>query len=699
MPRLSYILAVDIGGTFTDAVLISLNDRWQIQGKVRSRPNNPALSVLDAVEVLAKEAGSTPREILQETVKFAHGTTLTTNVMVTWSGARVGLLTTQGFGDEIFIMQARGRVAGLGLAERRHYRKTDKPPAIVPRERVIEVRERIDHAGRVVIPLTEEEADRAIKELLEHDVDSVAISLLWSPVNPRHEQLLKERLQRWAPHLPVSVSHEIAPVLGEYPRTATAVVNAYVEPTVHAYLTNLEKGLRERGLSRPILVLQAGGGVAQVEETVPVNTIESGPAAGVVGAKAVAEQLGIDNVIAADVGGTTFDISLLVNRQWSLAPETVINQYSLQIPMIDIVSLGAGGGSIAWVDEGRLRIGPQSAGADPGPAAYGWGGTEPTVTDADVVLGYYGEDRLLAGQFPLRADLARQAIKEHIADKLFDGDVIRAAAGIRKIVTSQMGDLIRKTTIQRGIDPRRFVLMAYGGAGPLHAATFCKGLGINHIVVPPQATVFSAYGAALSDIQYTALRSLPRGTVDDNLLRVNEGFAEMEWEAREVLARQGIPEDKVRIVRWAEMRYDRQIHDIRVLLPASGALDADTIKQAFLKRYTELYSSRSVMAGTPIRILRVGLEAHGQTEKPEIVELPASTEPLSAARLSTRSVFWVETDSFEETTIYDGRLLKPGHQLVGPAIIELPGTTIAVPPAARVEIDGFNNTHIWLDAK
>jgi len=624
---------------------------------------------------------------------------LTSNVMFTWTGARTALLATRGFGDEILIMRARGRVAGMGLSERRHYRATDKPPRIVPSELIEEVVERVEHHGRALIPLERGEAERAVDAVLARGAKSIAVALLWSPENPEHELLLERVIRERAPGVYVSLSHRLAPVLGEYERTVTAAVNAYVGPIVAEYLRGLADRVRQLGLKRPLLVVQANGGVAQIDETVPINTIESGPAAGMVATKALMDAAGYKNVIATDVGGTTFKVGLLVDGAWSFAPEAIVNQYTLLIPMIDLVSIGAGGGSIAWVDETRLRVGPHSAGADPGPAGYGWGGTEPTVTDADLVLGFLNPQRFLGGRLKLRPNLAEKAIRERIADRLFGGDVERAAAGIRQVVDSQMADLVRKMSIERGHDPRQFVVMAYGGAGPLHAAAYARQVGVERVVIPPAATVFSAFGAAASDIRHSLQRSVP-GDFPDQLPAIATAYASMEAEARALLRRQDIPDSRMGFHRWADMRYARQLHDVRVPV-SDGVIDAgfaEGITQAFTERYAALYGKSALLQKLGVRVLRVGIEAIGVIEKPMLPSSKLHGPKPSAAEGVSRAIHWPEAGQRLSTRVYDGLKLRAGNAIQGPAVIELPGTTIALPPGDRAVIDQFGNTIITLDA-
>ena len=691
-----YVIGVDIGGTFTDACAVAVADGKTFTAKARSTPEDLTRGLVEALHLLSAEVGLRLPDLLQSTVKFAHGTTQTTNVLFTWSGARTGLITTRGFGDEILIMRARGRVAGKSLAERRHLRATDKPPRIVEPELIEEVNERVDFRGRPLVRLTEDEARRAVGALLDKGTESIAVALLWSHENPEHELLIAKVVSEMSPGTYVALSHELAPVVGEYERASTAAVDAYVGPTLVAYLRQLVDILREASLQVPLLVLQGGGGAATADHTVPVNTIESGPAAGMVAAKSVAQSTGLDNVIATDVGGTTFKVGLIVDGEIPMARETIINQYSLLMPMIDVVSIGAGGGSIAWADDTRLRVGPQSAGSDPGPACYGWGGKQPTVTDADLVLGFLNANFFLGGRQKLNRRLAEKAIRERVARPLFDGDVIKAAAGIRRVVDAAMADLVRKATIERGHDPRAFLLYAYGGAGPLHAADYAKDIGVGTIIVPPEATVYSAYGAAASDIQHSAQRSVrPEMLFEESELR--KALNSLETQVRGFLDQQGVPTQEVRLTYWADMRYERQLHDVRVplkMLPDDRL--ADAFQSAFLSRYGTIYGAGAILTDVNTQLLKLGVEGVGVIAKPppRRFELRISDSPLVSE--GTRDIFWPEADRWIETPIFHGPSVAPGAQIQGPAVIDHPGTTIVIPELGAARVDEVGNTVITL---
>lgn len=698
-----YIIGVDIGGTFTDAVAINRETGAVATAKSRSVPDDLVGSVMSAIGTLAIECGCNMRDLLADTVKLAHGTTQTSNVMFTMNGgARTGLITTRGFGDEILMMRARGRVAGIGLNQRRHFRATNKPAQIVERPQIKEITERIDRDGRVLVPLDLAAVGASIDELVADGVEAIAVALLWGHVNPEHELAVEAAIAERAPQVAVSVSHKLAPVTGEYERTATTVVNAFVGKTFEKYIEKLEGALADNGYTRPLLLLQTSGGVLESGEILPINTIESGPAAGLLATQRVAQTLDERNVIATDVGGTTFKVGLLIDGEWSASPEMIINQYTILSPAMDVVSLGAGGGSIAWVDDTRLRVGPESAGGEPGPAAYGLGGTKPTVTDADVVLGFIDPGAFAAGGIALRPDLAHKAMRTEVADHLFEGDAVAAAAGIRKVTDAQMGDLIKKMTIERGLNPADFTLVAYGGAGPLHAAAYARHAGVTTIIVPPSATVYSAFGAAASDIQYTQMAA-PNTSFPENIDLIETLFAGMEHDGKGTLSRYGLDPSAMRFSRWADMRYERQFHDLRVRLSTRDeAVEPDLATSmigAFEERYRASYGDAARITA-PVQVSRIGVDAVGEIDKPDLVKVAAGdTSPDQAATRPERDIYWVEVDAWQRSTVWDGMKLKSGNTVTGPALIELPATCVAVPPDATASVDAFGNITIRLNAR
>jgi N-methylhydantoinase A len=413
------------------------------------------------------------------------------------------------------------------------------------------------------------------------------------------------------------------------------------------------------------------------------------------------EQIDVDNAIVTDVGGTTFKVAIVKNREPGLTSETVVGQYSLLVPMIDLESIGAGGGSIAWIDGQRLRVGPKSAGSSPGPACYGWGGEEPTVTDADLVLGYLNPDYFLGGRMKLSLHAAEQAMRERIANQLFAGDVVAAAAGIREIIDAQMADLIRKTTVERGHDPREFTVIAYGGSGPVHCGAYAAELGAQRVVVPPNATVYSAFGAAISDLHHS-FQVARRSAAPGDLAAIRADLSALEERARAVLASEGVQGGEMRVSLWTEMHYRRQFYELRIPVGTS-AEDVDepaleSIRRRFEGEYVRRYGSGARHGEDRIEYVRFGVDAIGRTPRPAIVPEPLNDVSAAAAK-GERSVYWPELEGFVDTALYDGAALAPGSAVEGPAVIEHAGTAIVVHPGQRAQVDAFGNTIIDLGGR
>jgi len=691
-----YTVAVDIGGTFTDVVVFDAANGRTHAGKSLSTPDDLQRGVFDGLRDAAAGTGVDLATLLAGTERMVHATTQSSNAVFAFTGARTAVLTTRGFADTLLIMRATGRVAGLSVFERHHYRMTQKPRLLVDERDIFEIPERIDALGRVVQPLDENAVRRVAGEIAKTGYEAVAVAFLFSHKNATHEERVGAILREMLPGVYVSVSSAVAPVMGEYERSATALFNAYVGPVIDQYISRLEASLRAAGLRQKLLIVQSNGGVATTAQTVPIFTIESGPAAGVVGAAELASTLGLPNVIATDVGGTTFKVAIIENGRWGYSRETVLNQYQLRLPMVDVASIGAGGGSIAWVDGRRLRIGPQSASSSPGPACYGLGGTEPTVTDADLVLGYLSPERFLGGRMALHPERAIEAIKSRIADPLFGGDVIAAAAGIRQVIDSQMADLIRKSTLERGHDPRAFVMMAYGGAGPVHAASYAHEVGVGEIIVPFLATVHSAFGAALSDVRFSLQHSHPLVLPQAPDI-VESIFATMEADGARRLREADMPEAQHRFERWVEARYRRQVHHLRV--PAPALIDAAGMRKMaddFEREYERLFGKGAAMRDGGIELVNYGVDAIGVVARPAAEAGPTSGE--SAPR-GNRMTYCPQRRDMVATPVYDGPGLPAGARLEGPAIIEHPGTTIVVLAGQRARIDAERNTRILLAAQ
>lgn len=687
-----YTLSVDIGGTFTDCVAINEADGHVTTRKVPTTPDDLQRGVFTGLDQIAGDLDLSTPALLSDVSRFVHATTQSSNAVIAGTGARTAVLTTRGFGDTLMIMRATGRVAGLSVFERHHYRNTQKPVPLVDERDIFEVSERIDYKGSVLVAPDDGEMRAIAKRIGAAGYEAVAVCFLFSHKNPTHEARAGEILRAELPGCFISLSAEVAPVIGEYERSATALFNAYVGTLIEGYLSNLEGSLAEQGLAQKLLIVQANGGVAMAAQTVPIMTVESGPAAGVVGAARLARQLDCPNVIATDVGGTTFKVAVIADNAWSYARETVLNQYQLRLPMIDIASIGAGGGSIAWIDSGRLRVGPRSAAADPGPACYGLGGSEPTVTDADVVLGYISPDRFLDGAMQLDPARAHDAIAEHIADPLFGGDVLVAAAGIRRVVDSQMADLIRKTTLERGHDTRNFVMMAYGGAGPTHACSYGPESGCREIIIPAVATVHSAFGAAMTDVRFSLRYSDPL-VLPVPAAKLEKFFADMEVQGGGLLREADMTEADTSFHRWVEARYRRQVHTVRV--PAPSHIDdagIEEIAESFHREYERLFGVGTGLTDAGIELINYGVDAVGQVVK----HAPHRLTPQSGTpqpRLS-RDAFCAVQGAMVDTPVYEGAALGAGATLDGPAIVEQPGTTLVLLAGQTARIDDFGHLHI-----
>lgn len=685
-------VGVDIGGTFTDAVVIDDQGRVSLF-KDPSTPSDPSIGMLSCLRKAARAYGMEFGDFLRATEILVHGTTVATNAMLQYRGARVGLITTRGFRDSLEMFRAHKENLWDLSAQR--------PPMIVPRYLRVGVTERIDSRGQVLVPLAEEEVRQALRLFRDEGVVSVAVCTLFSYLNDSHERRIKEIVREEWPECHVSISSEIMRQIREFERTSTTVVNAYISPVLARYLRNLQGALQEEGLQRDFLVTASNGGVMSAEYAAAygVTTLLSGPAAGAVGGKFFSQLLGLPNLIITDMGGTSFDVTLIKDGEYSLTTEGWVAGYRVAIPSIDIHTIGAGGGSIARVDEGGLlRVGPLSAGADPGPACYGRGGTEPTTTDANVVLGYLNPDYFLGGEMKLDAAAARRAIQEKIADPL-GLDVVQAAHGMFKVINANMADAIRVISIERGHDPRECALVAAGGAGPIHACRLAQEVGIPTVVVPQVASVFCALGMLESDLKHDYVRTFYArlGSVDVEAL--NRTFAEMDEEGKSTLEREGIPADRVRIERSMDMRYVGQHHEVTVPVPGGtiSAGDIPALAEAFHRVHERLYTYSEPESEVEIINLRVA--AVGAVPKTRLERQPEAGPDASAARKGVRQAFIEEAGGMVEVPVYDGHRLRSGNVLDGPAIVEMVTTTVVLFPGNRAWVDPYGNLVVEVDTR
>lgn len=691
---MAHVIGIDIGGTFTDAFVADENGR--VAGtKAPSTPPDFSQGFLAVLDELASTMGLETAELLADTNYIVHGTTSTLNALITGDVATVGFLTTRGHADSIAIMNLEGRYAGLGSDEVQDMVRTNKPAPLVPPQLVREIDERIDHKGAMVVPLDEEGTRQAIRELVAAGAQAIAVSLLWSFRNSAHEKRVGELIAEEAPELYVALSSDVSPRIREYARSATTIMNTQVGPRLRDYLRPLEEELRGRGFAGSLLVMQGSGGCvdSSIAPSRAITTIGSVLTGGVVGCTRLAHELGHRNVISTDMGGTTFLAGLVIDGEPVSTTSTVLNQYQLSIPMLDVHTIGSGGGAIAWLDAGRnLRVGPRSAGARPGPACYGEGGTEPTVTDVDLLLGIINPDNFLSGRKKLSRDLAVQAVRTHIADPL-GMSVDDAAAAVYAIQNAQTADLVRKVVVTSGEDPRDFVLYAFGGAAPMHCASYAADLEVGEVVVPlgSTAAVFSAYGLAASDIVLTAELSSPTN-FPPSPEQFNEAFRKLRQELDARLTDQGLQFADVSYRNEADMRYTMQLAEVETPVPAED-LDEDgltAVGKAFGDLYERFYGKGAGFAEAGLQLITYRTRAVGELPiRPRLGEVPPASG--DAVPSSTRRVFLDARRGWQEADIYDYRDLAAGHELKGPAVVEAPTTTVALPEGCVGRVDRLGN--------
>jgi N-methylhydantoinase A len=685
-------IGVDIGGTFTDCVVVDAAGERTIAKALTTR-SRLADGVLDALAVAAGELGVTRSELLGRTEMFVHGTTVATNAVITRTGVKTGLITSRGHEDSLLIGKVFSKRAGLAERDIVRSSRLDKPMPIVPPELIHGVSERVDAEGEIVVPLNEDEALRAIDALAAAGVEAVAVSLLWSFVNDRHEQRVRELLAERAPDVFVSLSCRLAPVLGEYERTATTALSAYVGPIVASYLGGLEARLQEEGLERPIYVMQASGGLTSVEDASarPIVTLDSGPTGGILGAQYLSRLFDEPNVICTDVGGTSFDVGLIMDGEIPLDPEPVVSQYSLRVPKVGVRSIGAGGGSIGWVDPGGLlRVGPQSAGSRPGPACYGLGGADATVTDADLVLGYLDPDRFLGGRMALDRDLALAALARLGARLSMEPEEV--AVGIFRIINAHMADLIRKATIEQGHDPRECVLIAYGGAGPTHAAFYGRDINVKAIVIPPRSTAFSAEGMLTCDVVHTeqGARFVAAPFSDADFARLTEDFERLEERVLRQFAQEGSASGDVSLTREVAVRYRKQSHTLTVDVdPGRLTVDAAApIRARFERRYGAMYGEGALLGSAGIELEAQTVSGVRDVPPPPLRAHELTSGDGSAAMQGERPAYF-GPDGFVDTPVFDGTALRAGEIIRGPAVIQRMGDSVVVPGGFRAEVDAY----------
>jgi N-methylhydantoinase A len=673
-------VGVDSGGTFTDVCLFDEATGRIAVWKVPSTPDDPSRGIAEGVAEGVRRMDADAASISY----FGHGTTVATNALIQHRGVKTGLITTDGFRDLLEI----GRQKRPDLYDL----QADKPPPLVSRDARMEVPERLRHDGTVETPLDEAALRTAVRRLRAAGAQAVAVCFLYSFLHPAHEEAALRILAEEFPTAFVCVSHQVAPEFREFERMSTTVVNAYLGPVMQGYIRRLGDRLADLGMRATPHMTQSNGGVIGFEQAarLPVRTVLSGPSTGVVGAQEVGRLVGFSDLITFDMGGTSTDVALVQRGQRRLASEAVVHGYPIKAPKLDIHTVGAGGGSIAYVDSGGLlKVGPGSAGADPGPVCYARGNDSPTVSDANVVLQTLNPTHLLGGRMPVRQDLARAAI-ERLATSL-NMDVMATAQGIVSVVTANMARAIRVISVQRGHDPRDYMLIAFGGAGPLHAARLAKELEIGRILVPRNPGILCAMGLLLTDLRAdfatTRLHTLSTATMAD----VADAFAMLRAQAEAWFAAEGIAQDARRITRTVDMRYAGQNYELPVPLPdgAIGAASLDALAEGFAAAHQQIYGFTA--EDDPIQLVTFRIEATGVVPKASFDPHPDAGPDASGALAAHRKVWLPEHGRFVACPVYDRDRLRPGNRIIGPAIVEQMDATTLVLPDMIASVEPYLN--------
>jgi N-methylhydantoinase A len=690
---MSYLVGIDIGGTFTDCAIVDRAGKL-LTTKVPSTPQDFSRGMMDALGAGAQALGLSLDRFCRDIDFLSHGTTVGTNTIIQKRGAKVGLLTTRGHEDAIHIMRGSRGYGGRDIRKVVHFPETSKPQPIVPKRLIRGISERVDCFGEIVVELNEAEAETAIRELVAEGVQAIAVCFLWSFRNSKHELRIKQMVRELAPSVFVTCSVDIAPKWGEYERVTATALNAYLGPVMTGYLKRLDSTLQGLGYGHGLQIAQCGGGTVPVMRAgeAPLLTLDSGPVAGVTASLFLGAAMGEKNIITTDMGGTSFDVSIIYDGKPAYSFVSNTDQYEYFLPKVDLQAIGAGGGSLvrANADTRTLSVGPDSAGAFPGPVCYSRGGKIPTVTDAQLVLGYLDPDNFAGG----RMKLDRQAALDSISavGKSIGLSPLETAAGVCRIVELNMADVIRKVTVEKGFDPRDFVLFAFGGAGPAHAGVFAAELGVKKIIVPQRkaASTWCAFGAAAADVlhifEHTEIMQTP---VDAG--RVNKIISSLEQKARELMAEEGIAGSRQRFEFSLDVRHRGQINEVEILLPwdrLPSQYEA-ALRKLFVARYEKLYGRGSALAGAQLELVVCRLRARALTPRPTLRRSKSASKivPKAAIR-KPRTIQWA---SAKKTPVYDGDKLAIGNEIRGPAIVETSDTTVVVHPQSRLRVDALGN--------
>ena len=696
---MSYLVGIDIGGTFTDCAIVDRAGKL-LTTKVPSTPADFSRGMMDALGAGAQALGIGLDRFCRDIAFLSHGTTVGTNTIIQKKGARVGLITTRGHEDAIHIMRGSRGYGGRDIRKVVHFPETSKPRPIVPKRLIRGISERVDCFGEIVVRLNEQEAQAAIRSLIDEGVEAIAICFLWSFRNPRHELKVKELVKKIRPGLFVTCSFDIAPKWGEYERVTATALNAYLGPVMSGYLARINDSVKSLGYRHGLQITQCGGGTVPVERAgeAPLLTLDSGPVSGVTASMFLGAAMGEKNVITTDMGGTSFDVSIIHDGSPAYSFVANTDQYEYFLPKVDLQAIGAGGGSLVRVrpETRTMTVGPDSAGAFPGPVCYGRGGEVPTVTDAQLVLGYLDPDNFAGGKMKLDKDSATAAISA--LGSQIGLKTLECAAGICRIVELQMADVIRKVTVEKGFDPRDFVLFAFGGAGPAHAGVFARELGVRKVVIPQRkaASTWCAFGAAAADVLHIFEHSEIMPTPVP-AKRVNDALERLERQAKALMAAEGIKAGRQRFEFSLDVRHRGQINEVEVPLPFAkipSGYEA-RLRSMFTEKYEKLYGRGSALAGAQLEIVVARLRARALTPRPKLVSSRRTSQAIPArARRKPRSIYWSDLGKLRRTPVFDGEKLASGNRIKGPAIVETADTTVVVHPGRTLRLDALGNFEI-----
>ncbi|NIM59356.1 MAG: hydantoinase/oxoprolinase family protein [Candidatus Aminicenantes bacterium] len=693
---MQYKIGIDVGGTFTDFLLTSKDGSSEIY-KVLSTPDDPSMGLMEGLAEMAKARNISLKEFIKDVETIVHGTTVTTNAVLTRRGARTGLLTTKGLRDALEMRR--------GIREEQYNNRYTNVEPLVPRHLRFPVEERLDYKGDIVIPLREEDIFDAAKLFKKEGIEAIAICFMNSFANDAHEsiaeKIIEQELGKSSPYLTVSSS--FFPSIRFYDRVSTTVLNSYVGPILKGYIRSLINKLKDVGFKGVLLIMQSNGGVVspQIAMDKAAVTLLSGPAAGPVAGIEYTSVQGYDDCLTIDMGGTSFDAALIKDKTPLVTTEGEINRLRIALPMLGIVTIGAGGGSIGWVDEGGLlRMGPQSAGSKPGPACYDLGGELPTCTDADLVLGYLDKDFFAGGKIPLNYERAERAIKEKIATPL-GMNMVEAAAGMYRVINVNMASGVREVSVKRGHDPREFPLVVAGGAGPVHACMIALELEIPVMVIPKESSIFCAAGMLMSDLKHNFVRTYSTSLNKLNKKKFRSMFNEMQKEATELLRSENIPERSIQYIYSLDMRYVKQYHEVNVEMTADELErgNIESVVSKFHPEHNRLYGYSLEEVGTPIELINLRLTSIGKTTKPKFEKEKHDKLDPSDAFKKKRKVYLPLKGAFEEIPVYDGHRLRYGNRVEGPAVIEQVNTTTFVTPEYNILCDKYGSYTMYLKTK